>query len=847
MWYSKTADSVIDELKTNRETGLSREQTQQLLEEFGPNELPEPERESLIIRIIKQFTDLLVVTLIVATVISFALGEYLDAIVILVIVVINGVLGFVQEYKAEKSLEALKKMSALFAIVLRDGEKQQIAVTDLVPGDVVILTAGDKVPADARIIETFNLATQEAILTGESLPVDKTVDAIERDHLALGDQKNMVFKDTIVSRGQGTAVVVATGEETEVGKISTLLASQEKTQTPLQAELNLVGKRLSLAAGIIILIVFAVGIWIHTAEPVEMFLTAVALAVAAIPEGLPAVVTIVLSLGVTRMASKNAIVKKLPAVETLGATAFICSDKTGTLTQNKIRVAQIVLRDIQGSVADLKMERSPELQLLLTAGVLNSDASITEHGSGELTEVGDQTEVALLIAAKEFGVEIEELRDMYEMLYEIPFDSENKYMVTVHQKKGSDEVTIFVKGAPEVVLDLSNSNEKTRWQDHMEDLAHQGLRTLGFGYRTLPLREWEALGFDHTQLPQGINFIGLVGERDPLRPEAAAALQLAKEAGIRTVMITGDHKLTAFSIAKELQLVEDESQVMTGVELANISDDELIKKLEHISVYARVNPDQKLRLVKLIQKEFSAKVAVTGDGVNDAPAIKAGDIGVAMGIEGTDVTREVADLVLEDDNYATIVKAVEEGRIIYANLVKFIRYLISCNISEIFIVFFAILLGFPSPLLPIQLLWVNLVTDGLPALALGMDPAELDVMSQPPRNTKEGILTRRRWRDMVIEGFIMGTAALLAFLIIDIDFNDDIARTVAFTTLSFSQLVHALNNRSEHISLFKLGLFTNKILIGTVIGSAILQLLVIYSPVGNLCSNPHRFPFQYSH
>lgn len=836
-WYQQKVQKVCEAFGVEIERGIDTDAVEGLLVTHGFNELPKPERQSLLVRFLKQFSNVLVMALMFAAAVSFLVGEEFDAIVIAIIVLLNGVLGFVQEYKAEQSLEALKKMSASKAEVIRSGKRQIIDVARLVPGDIVLLEAGDKVPADIRLVDGFNLMFQEAILTGESLPVAKVFTPIKKDTVPLGDQNNMAFKDTIVASGEGRGIVIATGLHTEVGKISSLLTMQEEKETPLQHDLDVVGRRLTYAAGLIIGVVFLIGVTVRSFGYLEMFLTSVALAVAAIPEGLPAVITIVLSIGVTRMAKQKAIVKRLPAVETLGATGIICSDKTGTLTQNRIRVVQIVLRDRVGTAEDILKQQSDDLQTLLYNGVLNSTAAL-EYKGDEVVELGDQTEVALLFAAQTYGIHIQELRFANKKEFSIPFDSIKKYSVTT--VANGDGFIQYIKGAPDVLLEAAalSKEDKAYWQEHIEEMASMGLRTLAFGVK------YDDCTFDADEGIKGFAFTGIVGQQDPLREEVKGAIALAHTAGIRTVMITGDHKLTAVAIGKELGIVLDAAEAMSGEEVSSLSDAKLAKRLSETNIFARVSPEQKLRLVKLFQKETGKNVAVTGDGVNDAPAIKAADIGVAMGIEGTDVTREVADLVLEDDNFATIVSAVREGRVIYANIVKFIRYLISCNLSEIVVVFVAIVLGYPSPLLPIQLLWVNLVTDGLPALALGMDGADDTVMLQPPRDISEGILTKRRWWEMLSEALVIGGVTLGLFLYTyETTDNVLLADTVAFTTLALSQLLHSLNQRSETVSIFSIGLFSNIYLVMTIMMSFLLQMLVVYTDIGNTLFDATDIPY----
>lgn len=853
MYHTKTAEETLSLLGASKETGLKAPEAETRIKKFGSNELPEPKKEPLILKFIDQFKNLLVMLLIGATIVSFLLGEKLDAIAILTIVLINAVLGFVQEYKAEKALEALKKLSTLFTKVLRDGKLIKIEAKNLVPGDIIHLEAGDKVPADARILEAFNLEVSEAILTGESHPVKKLAAKLENENMALGDKKNLLFKDTAITFGRTVAVVYATGVSTEVGKISTLLKEEEAPETPLQIELEKVGKNLSIAAILIIVVIFVTEIFVDFISLRQAFLTSVSLAVAAIPEGLPAVITVVLAIGVTRLAAKKAIIRKLPAVETLGATTHILTDKTGTLTQNRMVVTKIIVEgkkysvdgegykpegnfyDVAGAKVDAK-NLLPVSNLLKIATLCNDAVLNFNKDKNNFEIVGDITEGALVVAGEKIGFEHNKLRAENKRVYEIPFSSETKTMATVHEIN-VEKLLVCVKGAPEMIVRYCNNSieEKHKILKETDELSAKALRSLGFASKEINKKEFEKASDEEKKktMLSGLHFAGIASQMDPLRPEIRDAVLEAKEAGITTVMVTGDHKLTAVSIAKELRMIKNEDEAITGEELSRLNEAELLEVIKKIKVFARVSPEEKLKLVKAFKKQ-GAMVAVTGDGVNDAPAIKAADIGIAMGIEGTDVAKEASDMVLQNDNYATIVAAVKEGRVIFDNLIKFITYLISCNISEIFIIFAAAVMRLPVPLLPIHLLWINLITDGFPALALGMEPGEKDIMQRKPRAHKYGVLTKERWVAMAIEGVAMGVATYIAFVYSYNHYGIEVARTVTFLTLNLAQLVHSLNSRSEKKSLFEIGILQNKFLFWVFVISILIQLPVIYTKVGEV-------------
>ncbi len=883
-FYNLSPDETINRLATSSTDGLSTQEAHKRLQEYGPNQIPETKQASLLQKVLHQFTDILVLILIIAAIVSFVVGETLDAGVILFIVVINALMGYMQEARAEKAIDALKALSTDYAKVLRDGSVESIQAKDLVPGDILILESGDKVPADARLLEAINLEVNEAILTGESKPThkdtknlslsistDKITDkdlsgGFVQNHLhsktktqtekkvAAGDQLNMVFKDTTLIYGRCKAVVTQTGINTEIGQISALLQKQSTTDTPLSKELNVVAKRLTGAALLIILIIFFLGIFGDGLEIEEAFLMAISLAVAAIPEGLPAVVTIALAIGVSRLAKKKAIVRRLQAVETLGSANYILTDKTGTLTKNKMAVTNVAtltsdftttidsdktstFLDEQKKLVDLNTQK--DLMWLIKTMVICNDAHVSVKNTD--TEgpkfIGDSTEVALLELAYFSEVNTDEIRKTYERVFEIPFSSETKKMlVVVKNPENENEVLVIVKGAPEVIQWMvTEAND--RITEINDSYVKSGLRSLAFSYKKLAKAEFEAAKLitnPEEYLSTFHEFLGIVAQKDPLRPEVKDALDIAKNAGIKTLVLTGDHKLTATNIASELGLIESADEVMDGSELGAKTGDELTELLKTIKVFARVSPQQKLTIVETV-KSLGNITAVTGDGVNDAPAIKTADIGISMGITGTDVSKEVSDMVLQDDNYATIVEAIRQGRIVYDNLVKFITYLISCNISEILLLTAVIIVGIwvdiPLPLLPIQILWINLITDGLPALALGMEKGEKDIMLRKPRQQGH-LLNRNRWVRMLFQAFMI-TAVTFVVFTYALNTSTVVAQTAALTTLAFSQLFHSFNSRSEVHSLFSRKLKFNKYLYITLAISIFLQVLVVYSPLGN--------------
>lgn len=852
-WYKLSKEDLLSQLDTNQETGLKNEEIEKRLEKYGPNELKEEEGRSFLAKLKDQFADFLILILIGAAIISFIVGERVDAIVILAIVFINALLGIYQEGKAEKALEALKQMASPTAKVIRNGRVEVVPSKSLVPGDIVLLDAGDVIPADLRLIESSNLKIEEASLTGESVPVEKDAEINLTEDTTLGDRTNMAYMSTTVTYGRGKGVVVETGHGTEIGKIATAIQSYEDEATPLQNQLNQLGKFLGIATIIICIIVFAVGL-LQGRELLEMFLVAISLAVAAIPEGLPAIVTIVLSLGMNRMVKRNAIVKKLLAVETLGSTTVICSDKTGTLTQNEMTVVKLYadgkIIDVSGTGYEPKGEFKigdeeidpksvTDLKLLLAIGLLSNDAALEKTDEG-YNIVGDPTEGALLTLAGKANMTKEDMNASYPRIQEIPFDSDRKMMTTFHENYLPDRVVSFTKGAPDIIISRCShirlNGQVVPFTDELKEevlgvnskFSKDALRVLAAAYR-----EFDSLPEDISSdsIENNMIFVGLTGMIDPPRPEAKEAIKLCKKAGIDTIMITGDYKETAFAIAKNLGMAEDESQAIMGAELDKVSDEELREVVKHVKVYARVSPEHKVRIVSAL-KANGEITAMTGDGVNDALALKRADIGVSMGITGTDVAKNTAELILTDDNFASIVAAVEEGRIIYDNIKKFVFFLLSCNIGEILIVFASILMNLPVPFQPIQLLWLNLVTDSFPALALGMEAGDPDVMERKPRDPKASILDRGLLLGIAVQSIAIGAAALLAYNMVLSLYPDNLvlARTITFATLITAELLRAYSSRSQRHSLFKIGIFSNKTMVMGTTFSFILMLAVIYLP-----------------
>ena len=848
-WFSKSGEDVAKFFETDMIKGLSSEQVEEKRSVYGTNEIVSKNKKSIAKMILEQFQDFMIIILIIAAVISGVVGQsngegFTDSIIILVIVILNAVIGVIQELKAQKSLESLKNLSAPHSKVIRDGKLQDLESKYLVPGDIVVLETGDYVPADLRLIEAVNLKTQEAALTGESLPVEKTTEKIDKEDIGSGDRLNQAFSSSLVTYGRGKGIVVSIGMQTEVGKIATMLDSVDDSETPLSRRLEALGKTLGIAALVICLVIFAVGSFVHGREIFEMFMTAVSLAVAAIPEGLPAISTIVLSIGVQRMVKRNAIIRTLPSVETLGSATVICSDKTGTLTQNKMTVEKIFYNNEIFGVEEKKYNVDDHLRLLMNSMILCNDTKVTKEGE-EFKLAGDPTETALV----DLGIKLNMLKttmdDENPRVEEIPFDSERKLMSTVNNT--NQGLFVYTKGGVDEILskcskiyldnqEMALSAENINYIKQVnEEMAKGALRVLAMAYKRVdkvPTRN------EMNNLESELVYIGMVGMIDPARPEAKEAVEKCKTAGIKPVMITGDHKVTAMAIAKDIGILENESEAITGSELEKMPQEELEKNVKNYSVYARVSPEHKVRIVKAWQSQGEV-VAMTGDGVNDAPALKTADIGAAMGIVGTDVAKEAADVVLTDDNFATIVSAVEEGRRIYDNILKAVQYLLSSNIGEIIVLFVATMFGWlAEPLLPIHILWINLVTDSLPALALSVDPAEKDIMKRKARKDKN-IFSKGMTFRVIYQGIMVGVLTLLAFCIgCRFDFaslaNPEVAmtaQTMAFAVLAMSELVHAYNVRSNKESIFKLKLKTNMVLVLATLVSLLLMVVVLGVPV----------------
>lgn len=879
--YQQGLEDILKRLEVDKEQGLSASEAQRRLEKYGPNKLAEEKATPMWQKFLNQFKDFMIIILIIAASISGIMGDVAGALVILAVVVVNAILGVIQEGKAEKAIEALQKIAAPEARVLRDGQQGMLPTEQLVVGDILILEAGDIVPADARLLSSSNLKVEEASLTGESVPVEKSASFATDQEVGIGDRKNMVFSSTSVTYGNALAVVVATGEDTEVGSIAKSLQDIEQEETPLQVSLNHLGKVLGVLVIIICLIVFAVGI-IQGGNPMNLFMTAVSLAVAAIPEGLPAVVTIVLALGMNRMAEQNAIVKKLLAVETLGSIDTICSDKTGTLTQNEMTVEVIYAGHSEYAVSGSGYEPRGEISLasgeedqaslerLLEIAVLCNDAELKEN-DGLWTILGDPTEGALLTMAAKVGCKRELLQEKYTFEGDLPFDSERKAMSVFYSSFSEGNVSL-TKGAPDILLNRCCSElvkgkviplTPERREEILErnsKFARKALRVLAFAYKVHANKEFKAAEEDMV-------FVGLVGMIDPPREEAREAIAVCHRAGIRVVMITGDYAETALAIAKSLNIAKENSRVVTGGELETMTDAELEDIVEQVSVYARVSPEHKVRIVRAL-KAKGHSCSMTGDGVNDAPALKLADIGVAMGITGTEVAKSSSEMILTDDNFATIVSAVKEGRIIYSNIRKFVSFLLSCNVGEILVVFITNLLLGPeySPLMPIQLLWLNLVTDSFPALALGQEKGEDDIMELPPRDPAEKIINGPMVGSIIVQSVAIFIAVFIAFQIGRFFYPDNLlvdgeialdssntpivieeynfladpngtpsngARSFAFMTLILAELIRAYSCRSEHQSVFSLGFFSNKIMNKAVFLSSLLMLLVMYLPFMN--------------
>ncbi len=862
-WHSSGVKEVLSELKTS-EKGLSSGEAKRRLEKYGSNELKEVEKESLLRKFLGQFRDTLVIILIVSAVIAAFLGEIVDAVAIIIIVILNAILGFVQDYKAEKSLEALKKLAASQARVMRDEDEAHIPASELVPGDILLVESGDRLPADARIIHTVDMRVDESSLTGESAPVGKESAPVKRD-AQVSERKSMLFMGTAVAYGRGTAVVTDTGMNTQIGRIAEIIQTTEEEMTPLQKRLEKFGKQLGVGILIICGIVFLSEImespyllgllasmklveFLTSQQFVELFLISVSLAVAAIPEGLPAIITITLALGVQRMVRRNSILRKLHAVETLGSTGVICSDKTGTLTRSEMTVRKLYVGrdcievtgqgyepkgDFMRGDDKLNAEKEKDLSLLLRVGSLCNNSHLDSAEGWKVS--GDPTEGALVVAAEKAGLGQDELKRKFQRIEEIPFDSERKRMTTIHKTPGGSEA--YMKGACEVVLGLCSSvledgKVKNLTPEKRKEIlkvnsgmANDALRVLACAYRKL-----ESKNYSPERVERDMIFIGLMGMMDPPREEVFDAVRKCERAGMRVVMITGDHKITAVAVAKELGIMKRGSKVLTGEELDKLGEKGLERIVDDVAVYARVSPQHKIMIVKAL-KAKSYIVAMTGDGVNDAPALKMSDIGIAMGVTGTDVAKEASDMILADDNFASIVAAVEEGRGIFDNIKKFIKYLLSCNAGEVLTIFFAPLLNLPIPLLPPQILMMNLVTDGLPALALGVDPPSKNIMERLPRDPKEDIV-KPMFPNIAMVGLLIMVGTLFVFS----DFyennpaNIDIARTAAFTTIVMFELFIAFACRDERATLLEVGVFSNWSLILAILSSLILQIAVIYIP-----------------
>ena len=827
MWYKKSKNEILKELDVDEKNGLSSNEALRRLEKYGKNKLVTKKKKTLFKQLLSQLKDVMIYILIIAAIISAFLGEISDALIILLVIVINAVIGVVQESKAEKALDALKELSTPKALVKRDGFLKEILSEDIVPGDIVIIDAGRYIPGDLRLIDTANLKIEESAFTGESVPSEKDASFLPDKEIPIGDQNNMAFMSTLATYGRGVGVVVGTGMNTEIGKIAKMIEQEENDETPLQKKLSELGKILGfLAVGICILI-FIISFF-QGRDLLEMFLTSISLAVAAIPEGLPAIVAIVLALGVQRMVKKNAIIRKLPAVETLGSVSIICSDKTGTLTQNKMTVTNVYTNDSYIKESEFNLNEN-ESKLLVDCMVLCNDASYSEKN-----QTGDPTEIALLESSFKLNILKEKREKDFKRIDEIPFDSDRKLMTTVNLVD-NNKARVFTKGALDSILSICNKisingklldftkEYKAKVLENSNIMSDKALRVLAFAYKDISK---ENIVLD--SLEKDLVFIGMVGMIDPPRLEVKDSIKLCKNAGITPVMITGDHKNTAFAIANELGIAENISQAITGHEIDKFKEKEFNEKIINYRVFARVSPEHKVKIVKAF-KSHGNIVSMTGDGVNDAPSLKAADIGVAMGITGTDVSKGASDMILTDDNFSTIVSAVEEGRKIYLNIKKSIVFLLSCNLGEILTLFTAILLNWNSPLQPIHILWVNLITDSFPALALGVDKTKEDVMNNPPRNPKESIFVKSDKIQLIINGILIGGITLFAFKLGERLYADSLihAQTMAFVVLSVSQLFLSLSLRSNTKSAFSLGLFSNKYLVYSILLGIFLQVIII--------------------
>lgn len=839
MWYSKDIKTTAKEVDTNIINGLTKQEANERIKKYGYNKLSTSKGKSLLMLFLEQLNDALIYILIAAAIISALLGEISDSVIIAVVILINAIIGVIQEAKAEKALEALKKLSSPKAIVKRNGELIEIPSEEIVIGDILLIDAGRIIPCDIRLIETANLKIEESALTGESVPVEKDAEVIlEEGKTPLGDQKNMLFMSTLCTYGRGIGIATGTGMNTEIGKIAEMLESGKKELTPLQKKLDQFGKYLGIGILIICSLIFAISFLkeflslghVSRSSLLEMFLTSISLAVAAIPEGLPAIVTIVLAMGVQKMIKENAIVRKLPAVETLGAVNIVCSDKTGTLTQNKMTVTKFFADNCYEN-ADLIDIKKDTHKLLIENMVLCNDASYSEE-----TKTGDPTEIALLVMGAKNHIYKNEVSKFHERVNEIPFDSDRKLMTTVN--KYNKKYYVLTKGALDNLLNICThilengqliriDNEiKANIVKYSNAMAGDALRVLGAAYK-----EIDNKNISTDSLEKDLILIGFVGMIDPPRDEVKESIKLCKNSGIKTIMITGDHKNTAYAIAKELGICKNSSETISGTELSMLSQEELNEKVNSLRVFARVSPEHKVKIVKAFKSSGNI-VSMTGDGVNDAPSLQAADIGVAMGITGTDVAKGASDMILTDDNFKTIVAAISEGRNIYNNIKKSILFLLSCNAGEIMTIFAATLLGWVTPLKPIHILWINLITDTLPALSLGIDPGDPNVMDEKPRNPKESLFAGGAGLSTILNGILIGFITLLAFKIGLNLYGGSIkhAQTMAFVVLSISQLCHAFNLRHPSKSIFMLGFFTNMYLVGSLIIGIFLQDIVITVP-----------------
>ena len=827
MWQTLEKNDVIRRLNTKEREGLTEEEVKIRQAKYGKNKLKDKKKESIIIKFIKQFNDFMIITLIIASIISAVISkmqgenDYVDSIIIIGIVIFNALMGVIQEAKAEKSIEALKQMTPQITKVIRNGKTTEINAEDLVKGDIVILETGNFIPADCRIIESHNLKIEESSLTGEAEPSLKEANIICKKDIPLGDMKNMAFMASTVVNGTGKAIVTETGMETKVGQIANMIIEDEAPETPLQKKLGEVGKILGIACLAICIIIFIIGL-IKKIEPIEMFMTAVGLAVAAIPEGLPAIVTIMLSIGVTKMAKRNSIIRKLPADETLGSSNVICSDKTGTLTQNKMKVVEV---------------KSKNPKFIITMATLCTDCEITVENNQEKV-IGEPTEKAIVEEGLHIGCNKKETEKIFPRINEIPFDSNRKMMTTIHRI--GNKYRIICKGAPDVLLDKCTKEvleigdsqdikvktlDKLKIKNENEQMAHKALRVIAVAFKDvteLPSK------IDSSTIENNLTFVGLIGMIDPPREGVKEAVKTCKTAGIKTVMITGDHLETAKAIAKDLGILNNGEKAITGQELDKMTQEQLEKNIKEYSVFARVTPEHKVRIVKAWQRN-GAVVAMTGDGVNDSPALKNANIGIAMGKNGTDVAKNAADIILTDDNFVTIVEAVKQGRNIYDNIKKAVHFLLSTNIGEIVTIFVGLILGLKSPLLAIQLLWINLVTDSLPAIALGLEKPEKDIMQRKPIDSKKGIFANGLWNKIILEGTMIGVLTLVAFSIGNKYYTLEVARTMAFLSIGFLELIHSINVKNEK-SIFETGLFENKYLVGSFVLGIFVQAIVVVVP-----------------